>query len=114
MDLAGFQGSVQVQIRSSQLSEMHLKSVTLRGGSKYSKPLDVFVVSEHLIIFHTSNMNLLVTDASPHNLRTLPVLAKVSEYVDLPVLVQDIDFASVKINTINVLKQVFCKFHLTS
>ena len=59
-------------------------------------------------------MDPLVTDASLHNLRAVPVLAQVSEYVDLSVLVQDIDFASVKINTINVLKQVFCKFHLTS
>ena len=45
-------------------------------------------------------MDLLVTDASLHNLRAVPVLAKVSEYVDPPVLVQDIDFASIKINTI--------------
>ena len=51
-------------------------------------------------------MDLLVTDASLHNLRAVSVLAQVREYVDLPVLVLDIDFASVKvkINTINVLK----------
>ena len=41
-------------------------------------------------------MNLLITDASLHYFRAVPVLAQVRENVDLPVLVFDIDLASDK------------------